>query len=79
MKIMYKSILVLISLVFIHYVLAIEINKEINHIVAQRISPVMMEQLSLYYNSESITDVIAKKIYFRVTNFVIEHNKSSGI
>ena len=49
----------------------IEINKEINHIVAQRISPVMIEQLSLYYNSDSITDVIAKKVYFRITNFVI--------
>ena len=57
----------------------IEINKEINHIVAQRISPVMIEQLSLYYNSDSITDVIAKKIYFRVTNFVIEHNKGTSI
>ena len=57
----------------------IEINKEINHIVAQRISPVMIEQLSLYYNSDSITDVIAKKVYFRVTNFVIEHNKGTSI
>lgn len=57
----------------------ININKEINYIVAQRISPVMMEQLSLFYNSEAITDVIAKKIYFKVTTFVIEHNKGTGI
>lgn len=57
----------------------IKINKDINSIVAQRISPVMLEQLSLYYNSESITDVIAKKVYFKVTNFVIDHNKNTNI
>ena len=62
----------------IYQILVLDVHK-INHIVAQRISPVMIEQLSLYYNSDSITDVIAKKIYFRVTNFVIEHNKATGI
>lgn len=57
----------------------IDINKKINYLVAQRISPVMMEQLCLYYNENSITDIIAKRVYFRVTNFVIEHNKATGI
>lgn len=57
----------------------ININKEINYIVAQRISSVMIEQLSLFYNSEALTDIIAKKVYFRVTNFVIEHNQGTGI
>lgn len=57
----------------------INISKKMNHIVAQRISPVMLEQLSLYYNSEAITDIISKKVYFKVTNFVIEHNKGTGI
>lgn len=57
----------------------IKINKDINYLVAQRISPVMMKQLSLYYNIDSITDIIAKKVYFKVTNFVIEHNKIVNI
>lgn len=57
----------------------LEINKHISNIVAERISPVLMTQLSLYYNDEAITDVIAKRIYFRVTTFVIEHNKGTGL
>ena len=57
----------------------IQINKDIAHLVAERISPIMMQHLSLYYNENAIMDVITKRVYFKVTNFVIEHNKSTGI
>ena len=57
----------------------VTIQKDIVHLVAERISPVMMQQLMLYYNEEAITDVIAKRVYFKVTNFVIEHNKDTGL
>ena len=57
----------------------IEINKDICSLVSDRISPVMLKQLSLYYNEDSIYDIIGKRVYFRVTNFVIEHNKSKPL
>ena len=57
----------------------IKINKDIANIVSQRLSDVFMKQLALYYKEESIPDIIAKRINFRVTNFVMEHNHSTGI
>jgi len=55
----------------------IQISKDICALVSDRISPVMLQQLSLYYNEDAIYDVIGKRVYFKVTNFVIEHNKTS--
>lgn len=55
----------------------IQICKDICALVSDRISPVMLKQLSLYYNEEAIYDIVAKRVYFKVTNFVIEHNKTS--
>lgn len=57
----------------------IQISKDICKLVSDRISPIMMKQLSLYYNEEAIFDVIAKRVYFKVTNFVIEHNKNKPL
>lgn len=57
----------------------IQISKDICALVSDRISPVMMKQLSLYYNKEAILDIIAKRVYFKVTNFVIEHNKNKPL
>lgn len=57
----------------------IEIRKDIAHLVVERMSPIMMQKFSLYYNEEAIVDVISKKVTFRVTNFVIQHNKDTGI
>lgn len=54
----------------------IEINKDINNLVAQRLSPILMDQLSIYYMKSEIPNIIAKRVYYRVTNFVIEHNRS---
>lgn len=55
----------------------IEISKEICRLVSDRISNVMMKQLECYYNKHAIYDIIAKRVYFKVTNFVIEHNKTA--
>ena len=57
----------------------VQISKDICNLVSLRISPVMMKQLSLYYNEEAIMDIIAKRVYFKVTNFVIEHNKNTNL
>lgn len=55
----------------------INISKEICSLVSNRISPVMLKQLALYYNEDAIYDIIAKRVYFKVTTFVIEHNKTA--
>lgn len=55
----------------------INISKEICSLVSDRISPVMLKQLALYYNEDAIYDIIAKRVYFKVTTFVIEHNKTA--
>ena len=55
----------------------INISKEICSLVSNRISPVMLKQLALYYHEDAIYDIIAKRVYFKVTTFVIEHNKTA--
>jgi predicted Holliday junction resolvase-like endonuclease len=57
----------------------IKINKDICALVADRISPIMMQHLMVYYNEEAVFDVISKRVYFKVTNFVIEHNKAKPL
>lgn len=55
----------------------IQISKDVCEMVSNRISPVMLKHLSLYYNEDAVYDIIAKRVYYMVTNFVIEHNKTS--
>ena len=55
----------------------IQISKDICTLISGRISPVMLKQLELYYNKDAIFDVIAKRVYFKVTTFVIDHNKTA--
>ena len=57
----------------------IQINKDICTLVSQRLSEALYEQLCILYNEDAITDIIAKRVYFRVTNFVMEHNGQTGI
>ncbi len=57
----------------------IKINKDICHLVGDRISETMLKQLSLYYNEDAIIDIISKRVYFKVTSFVIDHNKGTGL
>ena len=54
----------------------VQICKDICGLVNDRISPVVMKQLALYYKEDAIINIIAKRVYFKVTNFVIEHNKN---
>lgn len=55
----------------------IKISKDICALVSDRISPVMLKQLALYYNEDAIFGIIAKRVYFKVTTFVIEHNRTA--
>lgn len=52
-----------------------KIKAEVGELIANRISPVFLRKLSLYYNTKNISDIIAKKLYLNVMNFVIEKNK----
>lgn len=56
-----------------------KICKEVCSLVATRISNALQTQLSLFYNDEAILDIVAKRVYFKVTNYVIEHNNNTGI
>lgn len=60
---------------YINQQMEIDMNKEVLELVVQRLSPVFTQQLTLLYNEGSITDIIAKRVYFEITNFVINHNK----
>lgn len=51
-----------------------EIRKDLVNKVAERISPMSLDKLSLRYNLDNIDMVIADKIYIIVTNYVVETN-----
>lgn len=55
-----------------------KIVRDVSHLVADRLSPVFLHQIALYYNEDAITDIIAKRVYFRVVTFRIDHNKNTG-
>lgn len=57
----------------------ISINKEITALVVKRLSPVITQQLGILYNQNAIVDIIAKRVYFKVTDFVIQHNRDINI
>ena len=50
------------------------IRRDLTTIVATRMSPAMMDKLSLYYNINNIDKVLADKIYITTMNYVVEHN-----
>lgn len=54
----------------------IEIRKELVSIVTGRISEATLDKLSLFYNINSIADILADKIYICVMNYVVDHNKN---
>ena len=51
-----------------------EILSDVSSKVAERISPNLLERLSLYYNIDSIDKVIADKISIAVSSYIIEYN-----
>lgn len=52
-----------------------EIRSDLVSIVTGRISEATLNKLSLFYNINSIAEVLGDKIYICVMNYVIEHNK----
>ena len=51
-----------------------EIVKDICNMVINRISPVFLTQLSTYFNTYSIGEVIATKIYTKVAEYRVQVN-----
>lgn len=51
-----------------------EIVKDICNMVINRISPVFLTQLSTYFNTDSIGEVIATKIYTKVAEYRVQVN-----
>lgn len=57
--------------------LEVEIRKSLSDRVTAVMTESMYKKLTLYYNRNAIPNVIAEKIYFKVTAFVIEKNQSN--
>lgn len=51
-----------------------EIRSDLVRKVTERLSPMALDKLSLYYNIKNIDIILADKIYITVLNYVIEHN-----
>ena len=51
-----------------------EIRAELVNIVGERISPITLEKIAIFYNEDNIAKVIADKIYITVMTYVVEHN-----
>lgn len=51
-----------------------EIRAELVNIVGERISPITLEKIAIFYNEGNIAKVIADKIYITVMTYVVEHN-----
>lgn len=51
-----------------------EIRNDLVQKVVNRISPMALDKLSLFYNVHKIDEIIADKVYITVMNYVVEHN-----
>ena len=51
------------------------IRRDLTSIVAARMSPSMLDKLSLYYNIVNIDKVLADKIYITTMDYVVNHHK----
>lgn len=59
---------------YINEELETEIRNGFTTYLSDRISPIFMQQLSLYYNIDNIHQVIGNKIYIAITNYVAAMN-----
>lgn len=50
------------------------IRDDLGKLVSNRLSDGLIEKLSLYYDSQSLSNVIADKIYIKVTAYVVKAN-----
>lgn len=53
----------------------IKMRSDIIDIVGDRLSPYVYQKLSMYYNENSIPDIIAARVYQVVTAYVVTNNK----
>ena len=51
-----------------------EIRNDLVHKVVQRLSPMALDKISLFYNVHQIDSIIADKVYITVMNYVVSHN-----
>lgn len=51
-----------------------EIVREVSAKIIERLSPVMLTQLGLVYNTESMAKIISERVYLHTIGFVMEHN-----
>lgn len=51
-----------------------KIRKGVADLVADRMSSAMLDKLSLYYNVQSIGEVISNKIYLQVLDYTLNNN-----
>lgn len=51
-----------------------EIRNDLVQKVVQRLSPMALDKISLFYNVHQIDSIIADKVYITVMNYVVSHN-----
>lgn len=51
-----------------------EIRSDLIEKIVERISPMALDKLSLFYNVHRIDSIIADKVYITVMNYVVSHN-----
>lgn len=51
-----------------------EIRSDLVHKVVDRLSPMALDKISLFYNVHRIDEIIADKVYITVMNYVFTHN-----
>ena len=51
-----------------------EIRNDLVQKVVDRISPMALDKISLFYNVHKIDEIIADKVYITVMNYVVAHN-----
>ena len=52
-----------------------EIRRDLVEKVVNRISPMAIDKISLFYNVHRIDEIIADKVYITVMNYVVSHNE----
>ena len=55
-----------------------EIRNDLVQKVVDRISPMALDKISLFYNVHKIDEIIADKVYITVMNYVVSHNDLIG-
>ncbi len=63
-----------VSSTYITEEIELKIIKDIADRVSLRMSEGLFRRLTMYYNERVITDLIAEKVYLKVTNFIVSIN-----